>query len=94
MARQILAYFLRHPEGADDLKGVATWRLLDQMIHQTLGETRDAIEWLVSEGYLVSDSTTGSERIFRLNKEKREEAEHFIETENPPNTSSDSKGPQ
>jgi hypothetical protein len=92
LAKQILAYFLRHPKGADDLRGVATWRLLDQMIHQTLEETRDALEWLVSEGYLISDSTTGSERIFRLNKDKRKEAEQYLETDNSPN-SSDLKTP-
>ena len=92
LARQVLAYFLRHPEGADDLKGVATWRLLDQMIHQTLEETQDAVEWLVAHEYLVSDSTPASERIFRLNDEKRKEAEHFLETDTPTNSSSEVKG--
>ena len=89
LAKQILAYFLRHPEGADDLRGIATWRMLDQMIHQTLEETSDALEWLVSEGYLISDSTTSSERIFRLNKDKRTEAEQYMETDASPNSNSD-----
>ena len=78
LAREILAYFLRNPEGADDLKGVTNWRLLDQMIHHALEETSDALEWLVSQGYLATDSTTGSERIFRLNTEKREDALEFL----------------
>jgi hypothetical protein len=78
LAREVLAYFLRNPKGADDLKGITKWRLLDQVIHRALEETSDALEWLVSEGYLAVESTAGSERIFRLNKEKREEAVHFM----------------
>lgn len=77
LAREILAYFRRHPEGADDLRGVTKWRLLDQMIHHALEETSEALEWLVSEGYLVVESKTGSERIFRLNNEKHNDAVNF-----------------
>lgn len=78
LAREILAYFLRNPKGADDLEGVTKWRLLDQVIHHALEETSDALEWLVLEGYLAAESTTGSERIFRLNNEKRLEALQFL----------------
>jgi hypothetical protein len=81
LAREILAYFLRHPEGADDLRGVTKWRLLDQMIHYALEETSDALEWLVSQGYLAVESKTGSERIFRLNKEKLEAAVNFTDVD-------------
>jgi hypothetical protein len=77
LAKEILAYFLRNPQCADDLKGVATWRLLDQMIHHALQDTSAALDWLVMQGYLTADSTIGSEPIFHLNDERRQEALRF-----------------
>ena len=81
LEKEILRYFLRNPQSADSLEGVANWRLLDQVIHHALQDTNDALEWLVSQGYLLEDSTVGSERIYRLNLEKRDDALHFAEQE-------------
>jgi hypothetical protein len=78
LAREILAYFLRNPQCIDDLKGIANWRLLDQMIHRAVHDTSDALEWLVAEGYLATEAPTGADRIFRLNEEKRDEAFSFV----------------
>jgi hypothetical protein len=79
LAREILAYFLRNPQCADDLGGITRWRLLDQMIHHALQDTRAALELLVEQGYLTRESTTGSDPIFRLNTERRDEALSFVE---------------
>jgi hypothetical protein len=87
LAKEILAYFLRNPLSADNLEGVAQWRLLDQVIHHALQETNDALEWLVSQGYLVMESTAGSDRIFRLNREKRNSALRFMKETEPPGES-------
>lgn len=78
LAKDILAYFLRNPQSADDLQGITRWRLLDQMIHQALQDTRAALDLLVHQGYLTTESTTGSDPIFRLNTEKRNEALSFV----------------
>lgn len=79
LAREILAYFLRNPQCVDDLKGIANWRLLDQMIHRAVHDTSDALEWLVTEGYLAADVPTGADRVFRLNEGKRDEALEFVQ---------------
>jgi len=78
LARYILGYFLRNPQSADSLEGVARWRLLDETIHHALTETRGALERLVAEGYLLQVSVPGSDRIYVLNAEKRGEAEKFM----------------
>jgi hypothetical protein len=78
LAKEILAYFLRNPQCADDLHGITRWRLLDQMIHHALQDTRAALDLLVNQGYLTADSPTGSEPTFRLNDEKRNEALRFV----------------
>jgi len=82
LAKEILAYFLRNPQSADDLHGITRWRLLDQMIHHALQDTRAALDLLVQEGYLKTESTTGSDPIFRLNAERKNEALNFVAVEN------------
>lgn len=78
LAREILAYFLRNPQCADDLHGITRWRLLDQMIHHALHDTRDALELLVKEGYLTKESITGADPIFRLNTDRQSDAQTFV----------------
>lgn len=81
LAREILAYFLRNPQSADDLHGITRWRLLDQMIHHALRDTRNALELLVKEGYLTKESITGADPIFRLNTDRQTDAQTFVNDE-------------
>jgi len=76
IARDILSYFLDNPQAADDLEGVARWRLLRQTIHRDVAETSQALDWLVQRGLLTRVSTTGS-AIFHLRAEQRAEAAAF-----------------
>jgi len=82
LAKEILAYFLRNPQSADDLHGITRWRLLDQMIHHALQDTRAALDLLVQQGYLKTESTTGSDPVFRLNAERKDEALNFVYEDN------------
>lgn len=81
LAREILAYFLRNPHSADDLHGITRWRLLDQMIHHALHDTRAALDLLVDEGYLTKESITGADPIFRLNADRQTDALGFVHDE-------------
>jgi hypothetical protein len=83
LAREILAYFLRNPQCVDDLKGIAKLRLLDEMIHRAVRDTSEALEWLVSKGYLEASEPSGTDRVFRLNEEKRDEALLFVKENEP-----------
>jgi hypothetical protein len=77
-AWEILHYFLRHPQAADTLEGIVRWRLLEEAIHRDIEETAQALEWLVSEGYLKEISTPHSNRIYCLNHEEVTRAERFL----------------
>jgi hypothetical protein len=77
IAKQILRYFLRNPQSADSLEGVARWRLLEENVHQAMVETQSALEQLVAEGYLQVVSVPGSELIYILNTTRHKEAEAF-----------------
>ncbi len=77
-AREVLAYFLRNPRAADSLEGVARWRLMDERIHGSVEETAKVLEWLVTEGFLLTDSAEGSSPVFRLNPDKSAEAQQLL----------------
>ncbi len=78
VARKILDYFLRNPEAADNLTGIARWRLLEEAVQRSVETTEVALNWLIEQGYLLQVSLKGAERIFRLNREKRRDAEVFL----------------
>ncbi len=81
--RQILRYFVRNPKAVDNLEGIVRWRLLEETIHHSVGETQQALIWLVSQGFLSEWRVRGSGRIFRLNQEKQAEAQCFLTATDP-----------
>jgi hypothetical protein len=78
LAKEILSYFLRNPQAADSLKGVARWRLLEERVHRQIEDTDEALEWLVRNGFLVRVSPAWSEAVYQLNPKNRPEAERFL----------------
>ena len=78
IARQILSYFVRNPQAADSLEGIARWRLLQERIHRTVQETGAALSWLVSEGYLREMSNPGAEPLYQLDATQTENAMVFL----------------
>lgn len=79
VSREVLSYFLRFPEAADNLEGIARWRLMEERIHSTLEETRGALDWLSANGFLVREETASAQAVYHLNASKRDEAKDFLE---------------
>lgn len=78
-ARNVLRYFLRNPQAADSLEGVAKWRLAEEHVHQTVQTTSRALQLLVDKGYLVERRSALTGKFFALDKENRREAERFAQ---------------
>jgi hypothetical protein len=78
LARDILSYFVRNPQAADTLEGVARWRLLEEAVYRSVEDTSRALSWLVSQGFLVEISVAGPNRLFSLDPEKRTSAEAWL----------------
>jgi hypothetical protein len=78
VSKEVLSYFVRHPEAADSLEGIARWRLLDELTRRTVDETAAALKWLVAHGFLVEISPSASPPIYRLNATKIAEAKKFV----------------
>lgn len=76
--KEILSYFLRHPEAADDLEGVARWRLLNERIDRSVEETKSALDWLVKKGYLTKATRAGAATMYHLNKQDSAKAKAFL----------------
>jgi hypothetical protein len=78
MVREVLGYFLRHPQAADTLEGVARWRLQAETVERTVDEIQEALRWLVQLGFLCEHRTPGSAPIFTLEKSRTPEAEQLL----------------
>jgi hypothetical protein len=85
MAREILNYFMRNPQAADTLEGVARWRLMDEVIRRRLDETGTVLEALVARGYLTRSVSPGGIATFSLNQERVSEAREFLASLGAPN---------
>ena len=83
VARDVLRYFVRNPEAADTVEGVARWRLLDEKIYRSLQQVARAMAWLVAQGLLVEDHLPSSRTAFRLNKTALKQIERLLQQERP-----------
>lgn len=81
VVRQILNYFMRNPQAADSLEGIARWRLLEEQIHRSLQQTDAAVKWLLAQGYLQEIQPGSSVRLYRLDARRQAEAARFLASE-------------
>jgi hypothetical protein len=86
MVKQVLRYFVSHPQAADDLEAVARWRLAQETIRTTVEETQRALEWLLERDYLRLTRAAGSTMLFSLNREKLAEATALLTDDAPTGT--------
>jgi len=86
---EILGYFVRNPQAADNLEGIARWRLLNEFITRQVDQTQRALLWLVAKGYLRERSAAGTGAIYSLNPDKADQACEFLAA-----SKADGKGPE
>jgi len=94
-AMEVLDHFVRNPQAADTLEGVARWRLLRETVHRSVDETAAALDWLVAEGFLNETSTTHAKAIYSLNPQAIDEAKELLANEQSsenPRDNSDKEG--
>jgi hypothetical protein len=79
LAKDILSYYVTHPMAADTCEGLARWRLLEKYVEQTTHDTEEALDWLVSHGFLSVRVGLDNRRVFVLNTDRRHDAETFVD---------------
>lgn len=83
--REVLEYFLRHPEAVDTLEGIARWRVRPAVIEQQVQEIHAALEWLFERKLLRKKALGGAAPIFSLTEKGRVCAQRlFAGTSCPP----------
>jgi hypothetical protein len=78
MVREVLCYFLRNPQAADTLEGVARWRVKGETTQRSVDETREALLWLVRQRLLCEHRSPGSAPTFTLDESRKSEAERLL----------------
>ena len=78
VARQVLFYFMRNPQAADSLEGIARWRLLEERLQRSLQKTDAAVKWLVTKGYLQEIRPVGCVQLYRLDPRRQDDAAKFL----------------
>jgi hypothetical protein len=81
--REVLSYFVRNPNAADDLEGIARWRVLEEIARRRIEDTRHALKWLVEEGYLRETLVAGWAPIFKINSDRLEQAKAYLARDPP-----------
>jgi hypothetical protein len=76
-AEKILQYFLRNPQAADTLEGIAQWRLSDRC-PDSLEQTREALTRLVSLDLVIEEHAANGTTVFRLNPRNLHQAKRLI----------------
>lgn len=77
-AREIIRYFMQHPQASDDLQGIARWRLLQLRVHRQVQEVQSALALLVSMKLLNEQYTPSVGKRYCLNLAKLTESEDFV----------------
>lgn len=83
IAKDILSYLLRHPAAADTFDGIARWRILEEIARRSIASTEDAMRWLIAKGFLSEEKIAGGQSLYRLDPEKRKEAESLVKEKEP-----------
>lgn len=81
LARDVLACFLRSPQGVDSLEGIARFRLEQHAVLVTVEQVEEALGWLVVQGYLEQHTSLGaSAPYYKLNESKVSDAQRVVGT--------------
>lgn len=75
---EVLDFFLRHPDTADSVEGIARWRLLQEVVFRGVQETERILDELVALGFLEEISKPGVQRLFRLRTDTADEAAAYV----------------
>jgi hypothetical protein len=78
LIRHILQYLMAHPEAKDTLRGILQWWLPGDFGAWEAGEVQEALDALVTRGWLTWRDLTPSHSLYGMNREKLEEIERFL----------------
>ena len=79
LTKEILRYFLEHPEATDDLEGISRWRLRQKNSERSISEVNQALQWLVERDISNGCSRAARARRFGWLRENGKPPENYSE---------------
>ena len=81
LLKDLLHYWIRHPEAFGTEEAIVEWWLLEQHIHRTVVELKSVLETLVANGLVVQRKEADGRTFYRLNRAKEEEIVAWLRSE-------------
>ena len=73
LTRELLGYWIQHPEALDTVEAIVEWWLLEHRIQQATVELQSALSGLVANGFVVRQQEADGRIYYQLNREKEAE---------------------
>jgi hypothetical protein len=71
IAYEILRYLIDNPKAEDTLEGIVTWWLMERSIKQQTLSVKQALEMLVANRLLISQTGRDSQTYYKINRRQR-----------------------
>jgi len=78
VSRAILRYLVKYPDAKDTLEGIRDWWLPGDFVNREKLTVQDALDVLVSRGWVTEGRRGSSEKIYGLNKNRLKEIQDFL----------------
>lgn len=79
LTRELLDYWIQHPEAQATVEAIVEWWLLEQRIQKAADEVRLVLAELVAEEFVVERQQADGRICYRLNKEKETEMRAWLQ---------------
>ena len=74
----ILAYLMEHPGAKDTIEGISTWWIGAGQDGVTQKDVQEAIDWLVSRGWMTMREAHPSKNIYGLCEQNLDQIKTFL----------------
>jgi hypothetical protein len=78
VSRAILGYLVKCPDAKDTIEGIRDWWLPRDFISQEKITVQDALNFLVSRGWVTERRCRSADKIYGLNKNRLKEIQDFL----------------
>lgn len=76
---EILAFLVCHPNAQDTFEGIVEWWLMERTIMFQETRVKEALTWLLDNGFIVGLRSDYSEVCYRVNSSRIEEIRELVD---------------
>jgi hypothetical protein len=80
LTKQLLDYWIQHPDAQGTVETIGEWWLLEQRILQAIENVRSVLAGLVARGFVIERQQADGRVGYFLNREKEREIRAWLES--------------